>query len=101
MVYQYSYINKNHIFINKSINRISDDIEKEYYTTRNGINFIATKVDLDVNSAKNLAFMSGSSQKDTVIVLGSLYEGKPSISCYVSENLVKTKGLNRKEISLF
>lgn len=60
----------------------------------NGINFISKSVDLDLNSAKDLAFISGSTQSNTVVVLGSVFEDKPSIVCYVSDDLVKSKGLN-------
>lgn len=64
----------------------------------NGINFISQSVDFDANSTKDLAYISGSTQSNTVVVLGSISDEKPSISCYVSEDLVKNKGLNASSI---
>jgi alanyl-tRNA synthetase len=64
----------------------------------NGINFISQSVDFDANSTKDLAFVSGSTQSNTVVVLGSITDGKPSIACYVSDDLYKTKGLNASNI---
>jgi len=64
----------------------------------NGIQFVSQSVDFDANFTKDLAFISGSTQSNSVIVLGSISDDKPSISCYVSEDLVKTRGLSASVI---
>ena len=64
----------------------------------NGINFISQSVDFDAASTKDLAFASGSTQSNTVVVLGSITDDKPSIACYVSDDLYKTKGLSASNI---
>jgi len=64
----------------------------------NGIKFVSQSVDLDANSTKDLAFISGSTQSHTVVVLGTISDEKPSISCFVSEDLVKERGLSASNI---
>jgi len=66
--------------------------------TRNGIAFLATQVDLDPASVKDLAFELGQHRDNLLLVLGSITDNKPSISCYISKELVDTKGLNASQM---
>lgn len=60
----------------------------------NGIQFIAKQVDLDPNGAKDLAYELGTLGTNVFVVLATAEEGKPTISCYISKELVAEKALN-------
>jgi alanyl-tRNA synthetase len=60
----------------------------------NGVQFLAKKVDLDPNGAKDLAYELGTLGTNVFLVLASAEEGKPTISCYISKELVAEKSLN-------
>ena len=62
------------------------------------INFFADEVDLDPRSIKELCFMMADQIENLFIVLLSNNNGKVFISCFVSKNLVETKGVNASEI---
>ena len=64
---------------------------------RNGIAFLAKVVDLDAQSAKDLAFALGKTVM-TFLVLGSAKVDKPMLSCYISKKLVSEKGINAVEV---
>ncbi|MGY4386112.1 alanyl-tRNA synthetase [Pedobacter sp. UYP24] len=67
--------------------------------TINGINFIATYVDLpNADAVKNLAFAVKDLVDELFLVFTSLIEDKPGITVMLSENLVKDKGLNASNI---
>lgn len=59
-----------------------------------GMKFIATRVEMDAKSAKDLAFKLKGMVSDLVLVLGHLAGGKPGITVIISENIVKEKGLH-------
>lgn len=60
----------------------------------NGIQFLAKQVDLDPNGAKDLAYELGTLGTNVFVVLATAEEGKPTISCYISKELVAEKALN-------
>jgi len=60
----------------------------------NGILFLAKQVDLDPNGAKDLAYELGTLGNNVFVVLATAEEGKPTISCYISKELVAEKALN-------
>jgi alanyl-tRNA synthetase len=63
-------------------------------TTLNGVQFLAKQVDLDPNGAKDLAYELGMLGTNVFVVLATAEEGKPTISCYISKELVAEKSLN-------
>jgi alanyl-tRNA synthetase len=65
---------------------------------KNGINMLVGRADLDAQSLKNLAFEIKNEVENVFIVLASGYEGKPSITVMLSENLVKERNLNAVNI---
>ena len=68
-------------------------------TEVNGVNFLASTVDLDSTDAiKDLAFQMRSEIDNLFMVLGAEINGKPNLTVVVSENLVKDKGLNAGQI---
>ena len=62
--------------------------------TVNGIQFLATEVDLDAGLMKDLAFDLGQNNQALFLVLASKKGGKPILSCYISKELVAEKNLN-------
>ena len=60
----------------------------------NGVQFLAKQVDLDPNGAKDLSYEIGSLGTNVFVVLATAEEGKPTISCYISKELVVEKSLN-------
>ena len=76
---------KIHILAQEALTEIQD---------RNGIAFLAKVVDLDAQSAKDLAFALGKDRDDLFLVLGSAKVDKPMLSCYISKKLVSEKGMN-------
>jgi alanyl-tRNA synthetase len=66
--------------------------------TVNGIQFLAKQVDLDPNGAKDLAYELGTLGTNVFVVLATadpeVSGGKPTISCYISKELVAEKSLN-------
>ena len=60
----------------------------------NGVKFLAKQVDLDANGAKDLAYELGNLGNNLFIVLATVTDDKPMLTCYVSKELVADKGLN-------
>jgi alanyl-tRNA synthetase len=63
-----------------------------------GVQFLAKQVDLDPNGAKDLAYELGTLGTNIFLVLATadpeVSGGKPTISCYISKELVAEKSLN-------
>jgi len=65
----------------------------------NGINLIAQKVALpNAEAVKNLAYQLKDIVTDLFLVLAADFDGKPSLTVMIAENLVKEKGLNAGNI---
>ena len=64
----------------------------------NGVDFLAVQVDLDANGAKDLAYELGQNKNNLFLVLATLTEDKPMLTCYVSKELVDAKGLNAGQV---
>ncbi|ERJ60487.1 alanine--tRNA ligase [Sphingobacterium paucimobilis] len=61
----------------------------------NGVNFLATVVDLpSADAVKTLAYALKGAMDNLFLVLGANIDGKPSLTVVVSEGLVKERGLN-------
>ena len=60
----------------------------------NGVQFLATQVDLNPEGAKDLAYELGNSETNLFLVLATVDEDKPMLSCYISKELVASKNLN-------
>jgi alanyl-tRNA synthetase len=64
----------------------------------NGVNFLAKKVDLDANGAKDLAYELGGNTTNLFLVLATVTEDKPMLTCYISKELVESKNLNAGQV---
>lgn len=70
------------------------DLESKLQTV-NGVNFLATKVDLpSADAVKTLAYALKGAYDNIFVVLGAVIDGKPNLTVVVSDELVKSKGLN-------
>lgn len=66
---------------------------------KNGINFIAEKIELDsAEAVKNISFELKNKIENLFLVLGTNLNGKPSITVMISDNLVKEKNLDAGNI---
>ena len=64
----------------------------------NGVDFLAIQVDLDPAGAKDLAHDLGSDKDNLFLILATAQEGKPMLTCYISKELVASKGLNAGQV---
>tara|TARA_R110002074_G_scaffold373889_1_gene550146 strand:- start:1011 stop:3623 length:2613 start_codon:yes stop_codon:yes gene_type:complete len=57
----------------------------------NGVQFLASQVDLDANGIKTLAFELGGEFKNLFLLFGAETNGKAILTCYVSKEIVSDK----------
>ncbi len=67
-------------------------------TTINGVQFLAKQVDLDANSIKDLVYEIGITADNFFILIGSVNNDKPMLTCYISKPLTTEKDLNAGQI---
>jgi len=60
----------------------------------NGVNFLATTLDLDPKSIKDLMYEIGNKTENLFFIVGSKNGEKALLSCYISKTLVETKDLH-------
>lgn len=60
----------------------------------NGIQFLAEKVTIGPAEIKDIAFQLRAEHPRLFALLGSAKDNKPTITCFISDELVKEKGLN-------
>ncbi len=68
------------------------------FTRVGDLNFLAEKVDIDASGLKDLAFSIGNKMQNAFIVLGSTANDKAILCCYISKDLVWSKGFNASEV---
>jgi alanyl-tRNA synthetase len=64
----------------------------------NGVKFLAKQVDLNPEGAKDLAYELGNDQTNLFVLLATAEEGKPMLTCYISKELVESKGFNAGQV---
>ncbi|MFC4720704.1 alanine--tRNA ligase [Geojedonia litorea] len=64
----------------------------------NGIKFLAKELDLDASGIKDLCFELGSQFDNLFLLFAASSDGKALLSCYISKELVESKGLNAGQI---
>ncbi|MEZ4802061.1 MAG: alanine--tRNA ligase [Gelidibacter sp.] len=67
---------------------------KNELTDVNGVQFLAKKLDLDASGIKDLSFELGQQYDNLFLLFGAENDGKALLSCYISKELVESKGLN-------
>ena len=68
------------------------------FRTVNGVDFLCERVQLDAQALKDIAFQLKGEHENLFAVFGSEAGGKATITCVISENLVKDKNLNASNI---
>ncbi|GAA4236359.1 alanine--tRNA ligase [Postechiella marina] len=71
---------------------------KSELTDVNGIQFLAKKLDLDAGGIKDVAFELGSQFDNLFLLFATEQKGKALLSCYISKELVASKGLNAGQV---
>ena len=71
---------------------------KNELTEINGIQFLAKKLDLDASGLKDVAFELGSQFDNLFLLFAAEQDGKALLSCYISKELVASKGLNAGQV---
>ena len=64
----------------------------------NGVNFLATKVDLDASSIKDLVFDIGSKYENLFALFASENDGKVMLTCYISKELAEERKYNAGQV---
>ncbi|MBS9766840.1 MAG: alanine--tRNA ligase [Flavobacteriaceae bacterium] len=84
--------------LKKQIEQLMKDKVKTLKTTLkqqieevNGVSFLATKVDVDAGSCKDLAFELGKDNNRLFLLFASVQEEKVMLTCYISKELVEEK----------
>jgi len=68
---------------------------KEQLEEINGVQFVATKIDLDANSIKNLVFNLGKEHQNLFLLFASApTKEKAILTCYISKELTNERGYN-------
>ena len=81
---------------NDKLHNLIDSLINELKNV-NGVNFLVKKVDLDVSNIKKLAFELGSKHKNLFIIFMAENNSKANIVCYISKQLVQSKGFDARE----
>src|SRR5690554_5039059 len=76
---------------------VKSDLKAEL-TEKNGILFLAKKLDLDAAGIKDVCFEMGSQYSNLFLLFGAENDGKALLSCYISKELVSEKNLNAGQI---
>jgi alanyl-tRNA synthetase len=63
-----------------------------------GVHFLAKQVDLSPEGVKDLSYELGTLGTNLFLVLATVVEDKPSLSCYISKELVAEKNFNAGQI---
>jgi len=85
-------------YIKEKSQGLKDDIEKKLEKVGD-INYVATVVDLpSVDAVKTLAYTLKGAINNLYAVLGTVVDGKPSITVMISDELAKEKGLHAGNI---
>ncbi|MCB9203166.1 MAG: alanine--tRNA ligase [Flavobacteriales bacterium] len=74
--------------------QIQKNAWKNLVEEKNGINFINVKTDLEPTLIKDLVFQLKTEIDNLLIVVGSLYAGKPTITVGINDEISKSKKLN-------
>jgi alanyl-tRNA synthetase len=71
---------------------------KSNITEINGINFLATQIDMDAGALKDITHELGNEIENLFFFVGSEINNKALLTCYISKNLVDEKALDAGKI---
>lgn len=78
---------------NSEKNNLENEIQE-----LNGMHFLAKKVDLDAAGIKDVSFQLGAQFENLFLLFATQSSGKALLSCYISKELVKTRGLHAGKV---
>lgn len=78
---------------NSEKNNLENEIQE-----LNGMHFLAKKVDLDAAGIKDVSFQLGAQFENLFLLFATQSNGKALLSCYISKELVKTRGLHAGKV---
>jgi alanyl-tRNA synthetase len=84
-------------FVKEKIKALKTQLKSEILEV-NGVNFLATKIDMEAATIKDLAHELGSETESLFFFVGSEINGKALLTSYISKNLVEEKGLDAGKI---
>ncbi len=64
----------------------------------NGINFLATRIDMNAGAVKDIAHELGGEIENLFFFAGAESDGKATLTCYIAKNLVEEKGYDAGKI---
>jgi alanyl-tRNA synthetase len=67
---------------------------EEKIENRNKIQFLATKLDLDTQSIKDILFDLGAKHERSFLLIANENDGKATLSCFISKSIVEENGLH-------
>lgn len=76
---------------------VGNDLESKIEEI-NGVNFLATTLDLDATAIKNLMFDLGNKIENLFFIAGTNNDGKALLTCFISKNLVADKGFDAGKV---
>ncbi|MCK7591528.1 alanine--tRNA ligase [Subsaxibacter sp. CAU 1640] len=81
------------VLLKDKAKNIKGDLKNEL-TDVNGVQFLAKKLDLDASGIKDLCFELGQNSDNLFLLFGAENDEKALLTCYISKELVESKGLN-------
>jgi len=86
------------LLLKEKAQNLSGEIKKQLQEI-NGVQFLATKVDLDANGIKNLAFTIGKEHENLFLLFASSEKkDKVMLTCYISKELVNERGYDAGKV---
>ncbi len=85
------------VLMREKAKSVGSDLEKNIEVI-NGVNFLATTLDLDASAIKNLMFDLGNKIDNLFFIAGTKNGEKALLTCYISKNLVAKKGLDAGKV---
>ena len=86
------------LLLKEKAQNLSGEIKKQLQEI-NGVQFLATKVDLDANGIKNLAFTIGKEHKNLFLLFASSEKkDKAMLTCYISKELANERGYDAGKV---
>jgi alanyl-tRNA synthetase len=86
------------LLLKEKAQNLSGEIKKQLQEI-NGVQFLATKVDLDANGIKNLAFTIGKEHENLFLLFASSEKkDKAMLTCYISKELANERGYDAGKV---
>ncbi|RKR09192.1 alanyl-tRNA synthetase [Flavobacterium sp. 90] len=85
------------VLLKDKAKNMKGDLAKELQEI-NGIQFLAKQVDLNPEGAKDLVYELGNLGSNLFLLLATVEEGKPMLTCYISKDLVADRKLNAGQV---